>query len=89
MPTYLPLTESEYLGLGESEYLGLEEGDSGVTVGYFDTFSLLFGWWSAEPVAYSYITLGNFYICRSNTNTYHIHRSHSKTYYVGLTGSIS
>lgn len=98
MSTYLSLTESEYLELSESEYLELGEGIGGVNTGYLDTFSMIFGWWSSTPTAYTYYNLGNFSITRSNTNnhyitrissnTNYITRTHNKTYHIHPTGPL-
>ena len=88
MPTYSLLSQSEYLALSESEYLALLEGAAGVHAGYIDTFSLIFGWWSSEPVDYTYYNLGSFYITRSTTNSQYISKSHNKTYYIHPSGPL-
>lgn len=82
MTSYLPLTESEYLALSEAEYLPLEEGVSGTNVGYFDTFSIIFGWWYSELVNYRYLSMGNFYIEQERPGTFYIEQSRSDTFYI-------
>ena len=83
MPTYLEFTEAEYLGFTEAEYIPFAEGSYTTQLGYFDSFSMIFGWWHAEPAFYRYKNMGIFYIARSHTKTYYIARSHTKTYYIG------
>ena len=89
MPTYLSFIESEFDSFSEAEYLDFEEGDNTTPAGYFDTFSMLFGWWYSEPIAYRYYDFGNFYIMRSKTDTYYITSSHTKTYYIHTDGPVT
>jgi hypothetical protein len=53
-----------------------------MATGYFDTFSMVFGWWHAEPAFYRYRNLGTFYIERSRSYTHYIERSRSYTHYI-------
>jgi hypothetical protein len=85
MPTFVNLSNTEFETL--TDFSTFESGDAGIPAGYFDTFSLLFGWWNSELVAYRYINLGNFYICQSNNNTYYVCQSNNNTYYVDQSNS--
>ena len=82
MPTYLEFVESEYLPFTEAEYLPFAEGSYAVQAGYFDTFSMMFGWWNATPASYRYFNMGTFYVARSRTSTHYVTRSRTSTYYI-------
>lgn len=57
--------------------------------GYFDTFSIIFGWWYSSPVNYRYYDFGTFYITNTNTATYYISNIYTSTYYIHTDGMVT
>lgn len=56
--------------------------------GYFDTFSIIFGWWYSS-IENTYYNMGNFYIAQKNEGTYYIAKENIEDYFIAQEQNIN